>query len=771
MYHFKIFLRHLAKNKLFTLITVFGFSVALLFVTLLSVYIDNELAIDDFHKNKDRIFRLETESGATDFPAPIAVQLKNEHPEIEEYTRVISDNGIIANTANQKFKFDFIGVDQGFLNMFSFPLTEGNKTDALQTKNGIVISKKLAVQLFKNNRALGKEVTINDNHSFIVTGVMENFPEDTHFQKPEALVNVKAMGSLWNAGNITENMGFGSFSIYFLAKKQTNLPAKAPQILAKFNKDFWIYTEGWASEVVFTPLKDLYFSKKKSHAVKSNSKSLVIVMSLIVLLILVLAIINYINLTIAQASFRSKEIAVKKLLGSTKKRLILIFSLESVFLCLVALCIALILAKFTEPIFNQLLDTQLRLNNWFTIQNILLLIGAFSIIGLISGLLPSLFMTNFKPIEMVRGSFQRKTKGTFTKALITFQYTVTISLIICTVIVAKQTDFLRNHDLGFEKDLILWMDYAGGYEQQTTIRNAIKQITGVEEVSIVTDSPLSGGSNISFEKNTKPLSFQEFRVDEYFLKVFGIEKQEENVAWDKDGLFVNEIGAKELEITSFPANIDVNGERFKIIGTVNDFNFNQLHNPIGPAFIRPSWKGLPPSQLFIKLKSSNGIASINRIKKTYDLLIDKAPYDYGFVDDSIHQWYTKEERTGKIIGYFTLLSLLVSALGILGMATFYMQQRRKEIGIRKVHGSSLSRDIAYLNKDFMKLILLAFIIAIPISYFSMLSWLEGFAYQTAISWWVFAFSGIVTLFIALMTVSWQSWKIAVTNPIDALQVE
>ncbi len=771
MYHLRLFLRHLRKNKLFTAITVFGFAIALLFVVLLTVYVDQELAVDDFHEKKERIFRLETENSAADFPAPIAVQLKNEHPEIEEYTRIISDDGIISNTLDQKFQFDYIGVDQGFLNMFSFPLVEGTKTEALQTKNGIVISKKLATQLFNNDTALGKKLTIDDGHNFIVTGVMKDLPEDTHFQKIDALINVKITGELWNAGDLMSNMGFGSFSIYFMEKEGANLPAKAPQILEKFKKEFDLYTEGYANDLLFTPLKDLYFSSNDSHASKTNSKSLLIVLSLIVLLILVLAVINYINLTIAQTSFRAKEIAVKKLLGSTKKRLLIIFSLESIFLCLIALCIALFLAKLTEPVFNSLLETKLHLNTHFTWVNIIGLTGIFSLVGLISGLLPAIFMTNFKPIEMVRGTFQKKTKGAFAKTLITFQYTVTIALIICTVFVAKQTMFLRNHDLGFEKEHILWLDYVGNTSQKSTIRNAIAQIPGVKNVSIVTDSPLDGGSNISFYRNNEPMSFQEFRVDEHFLDVFDISTQKNNVAWDQTGVYINETGANVLGFTSFPSLLPLEDGQFKILGVVNDFNFNELSKSIGPAFIRPSWKGLQPYQIFIKLQGTASIDAIPQIKTAYESLIAETPYTYGFVDESIHEWYVKEEKTAKIIGYFTLLSLIISALGILGMASFYMHQRKKEIGIRKVHGSSLSRDILYLNKEFLRLIIFAFIIAIPIAYFSMRQWLEGFAYQTELSWWVFAFGGGITLFIATMTVSWQSWKIAITNPIEALRVE
>ena len=771
MQYFKTYIRHLIKNKLFTGITIFGFSVALLFIILLTVYIDRELAVDNFQEKKDRIFRLETEDGAADFPAPIAVQLKNENPEIEDFTRVIATDGIIATQNSQKFKFNSIGVDQGFLNIFSFPLLEGNRKSALLAKKSILISEATAIKLFQQTSVIGKKVIVNSSHEFTITGVFKNFSDDTHFHKQDVIMNVQSFGDLFQYETIMEDIGFGSFSMYFLEKEGADLPAKASEILKRFKKDFWIYKDGWANDVVFSPLKDLYFSPKESHAARHNSKSLILVMSFIVFLILMLAIINYINLTIAQTSFRIKEISIKKLLGSTKKKLIISLAMESVVLCLFALIIAIILVKYTEPVFNSLLDTRLNLNEYFTFKNILLLTLVFSFIGFISGILPATFMTKFKAVDVMKGTAQLKTKSVFAKGLITFQYTTTIALVCCTAFVIKQTHFMRNYELGFERDHLMQIDYVGSYKQKETIKNALKQIPGVQHVTLTTDSPLTGGSNLSFDHKSQPVSFQEFRVDEDFLTTFNIKKLQPGTRWDKSAVFVNEIGAKTLGITSFPVTIPMNDGMFTIIGSVNNFNFNELHKNIGPAFIRPAWNGLQPFHIFIKLDGTNSLNAVTKIKETYNTLVDGTPYDYSFVDDHVNQWYEKEERTSKIIGYFTLLSLLLSALGILGMATFYMRQRRKEIGIRKVHGSTILNDIIHLNKDFMKWVVLAFILATPLSYFAISRWLEEFAYKTTLSWWVFVLSGIITIIVALFTVSWQSWKTAINNPIDALRTE
>jgi len=771
MYHFKIFLRHLSKNKLFTTISVFGFSVGLLFVILLSVYVDQELTVDNFHVNKDRIYRIETESDGASFPAPIADDLKNSIPEIEDFTRTLSDNANISAINTVKFPFEFLGVDAGFFNIFSFPLIKGDKEEVLNTKNSIVLSKKLALKLFNSVDIIGEEVYVNTDIQYQVTGVMEDFPVNTHFKKPDAIFNIRAFEDMQGFKNIMTEYGFGSLSIYLLAKPKTNLPAQAPEILKKFKKDFWIYKEGYQDGVEFTVLKDIYFSKKEGIFVKNNSKTLVVVTSVIVLLILILAIINYINLTIAQASFRFKEVVVKKLLGKSKRKLLISFILESIALCTIALIISLLLAKLAEPIFNQLLDTELNLNHKFTLKNIVLLFGFFSSIGIISGLIPALFMANFKPIEMVKGSYNRTNKETYAKGLVIFQYTITISLIICTAFIAKQTYFLRNHDLGFEKEQIAWFEYVVSGDKNQTIKNTLSKIPGVSQVSIIHGSPLDGGNNQAFDYEGRPMSFQQFDVDSTFFEMFKIKIHNKDVAYSKEGVYLNETAVRELGLTNDAVSFKMRGEELPILGIVNDFNFNSLKENIGPILIKQIPHDGYAWQMIVKLKSNNLTATMNKIRTTYSEIAEQNPYEYGFLADSISEWYIKEEKTAKIIGYFTVLSLLISALGILGMATFYTRQRKKEIGIRKVHGSRVIEDIIHLNKDFIRWVLTAFMLSIPIAYFSMAHWLENFAYKTSLSWWVFAIAGFTIFCVPFITVSWQSWKIAIRNPIEALRTE
>lgn len=765
----KSYLKHLSKNKLYTAVTVIGFAISLTFILLLSVYIDNELSVDDFHVNKDRIYRIENES--VNFSPPIAVDLKNSIPEIEDFTRVSEGNGRINVSDGQRLKFDYIGVDASFFEIFSFPLLKGRPDEVLRTPNDIVLSRSMAMKLFGSTDVVGKSVFVNTDHKYLVTGVMEDFPENTHFIKQDALFNMETFKDLWGFSGIMDAYGWSSLSIYFLAKPNADLPAKAPEILEKFKRDFWLYKNGIAHIVEFTPLKDLYSSPKMSRIANSNSKTLITILSVIVLLILVLAIGNYVSLTIAQATFRAKEVAVKKLLGSSRKQLFLQFIRESVFLCFTAVLFAIVLAKLIEPVFDSLLNTQLHLNDRINFMNLLILMATFGLIGMLSGILPAIKMTTFKPLEVVKGTFRTKVKSIYGKAFITFQYTVTIALLACSWIILKQTDFLRDKNLGFQKDNIVYTEYLGRIDQKGAIRNALLQIPGVQDVSLTWLSPLNGGSNQTFNYNGKPVSFQEFAVDSSFFNVFNVQMNPTGVAYSENGVYLNETAIDVLGLGENPISFKMGEEEKPILGVMKDFNFKDLRNKIGPLMIRQELADSYVTDVFLKVAGKNIFQTVDNIRTTYAGLIGDVEHDIRFVDDTIDQWYEKEARTGKIIGYFTILSFIISGMGILAMSTFYMQQRKKEIGIRKVNGATIGQILSLLNKDFVKWVALAFVIAVPISYYAMGKWLEGFAYKTTISWWIFALAGIVALAIALLTVSWQSFRAAVANPVEALKEE
>lgn len=765
----KSYLRHLSRNKMYTGVTVIGFALSLTFVLILGIYIQNELSVDDFHENKDRIYRLENES--VDFSPPIATDLADTYPEIEDFTRVYDASGRISKSGGQKIKFDFLGVDTGFLHMFSFPLLSGDIDEALQSEDGIVLSKKTALQLFGSTDVIGKPVFIDSDNRFTITGIMEDFPDNTHFNKPDALVNLLAFKNLWGFENIMEEYGWCSLSIYLMAKPNTDLPAKAPEILKNFKENFWLYQEGWAKSLEMEPLKDLYFSNKIGNGTKSNSKAMVLVLSIIVFIILLLAIGNYINLTIAQATFRGKEVAVKKLLGGSQRQLINQLVTESLILCFMAFFGAFLFAKLLEPTLNTLLDTKLNINHALTGYNILVTLSLIILIGFVSGIVPAVKIARFKPIEVVKGVFLVKAKSVYAKAFITFQYTVAIALMACSWIILKQTDYLRNKDLGFNKDNIVQMEFLGDPNQKKAIKAELLKISGVKDVSITWQSPLSGGSNQTFDSNGQSVSFQEFVVDSAFYDVFGIKVTPTNVAYRPDGVVLNEAALKKLGITNHPVSFKMEEREVPILGIVKDFNFKQLRDNVGPLMIGQQHPERFADNIFLKLDGKGVMNTISQIKTTYLSIIGDVEIDVQFIDEAISKWYEKEERTGKIISYFSFLAVIISSLGILAMATFYMQQRKKEIGVRKVNGATIGHVMILLNKGFIKWVALAFIIAVPVSWYIMHRWLQNFAYKTTMDWWIFLLAGVLTLLVALLTVSWQSYQAASTNPVKSLRTE
>ncbi|MEC7263812.1 MAG: FtsX-like permease family protein, partial [Bacteroidota bacterium] len=422
-----------------------------------------------------------------------------------------------------------------------------------------------------------------------------------------------------------------------MAKPNTDLPAKAPQILENFKKNFWLYKDGIAKTVEFTPLKELYFSNKVGNGTKSNSKTMVMVLSVIVFIILLLAVGNYINLTIAQATFRGKEVAVKKLLGGSKKQLIRQLVTESFVLCFAAVLLAFLLAKLLEPTLNSLLETNLNLNQALTLTNIVVALGALLLIGFISGIVPAWKISGFKPIEVVKGELRTKAKSVYAKAFITFQYTVAISLLACSWIILKQTDYLRNKDLGFNKDNIVHLQYLGGTNQKKAIKDELLKIPGVKDASITWQSPLSGGSNQTFNYEGKSVSFQEFAVDSAFYDVFDIKVVPTDVAYSPNGVVLNEAALKTLGITDNPISFKMEDHEVPILGVVKDFNFKQLRDNIGPLMMRQQTPDFFADDIFLKVDGKGIVNTINQIKSTYAGIIGNVEFDVQFVDETIDQ--------------------------------------------------------------------------------------------------------------------------------------
>ena len=765
----KSFFKFLGKNKLYSFVTISGFAVSLMFVLLLSVYIKQELSVDRFHKNKDRIYRLYREKGST-FGAPNGGYIKNQLPEVEAYTRIKNMAGNAVFPGDQQTRMNYLLADSAFFTMFSFDLPEGDPREVLKTKDRAVLSKSFAHKMFGSEEPVGQSFELN-HKTFIVSGIIQDMPQNTHFDKFDAVITFDVLAEFWKYPELLTTNNNSSFAVYFLAKEGTDLPSKAPLILEQFKKDYWMYKEGFSKELKFEPLTDVYFSNSEGPAIRQNNKNSVLMFGAIAILILIIAIINYINLTVAQAGNRNKEIAIKKLMGSSKGALIYQQISESIALSLLAALIASGLALLVEPFFNNQMDTKLNLIHQINAPFIVISLLIIVLTGLVSGIIPALVANKFNPVEIVKGNFTFKTRKSYSKILIAFQYTVAIVLLVSTLTITQQSEFMQNYDMGFNKENLFWMDNTTESGQRQAFRNELKSIPGVEEVSYCMGMPIDGGNNQSFNYNDKPVSFQEFRGDSLYLRIFGIKVNETENAYSKNGVWINQTAVKILELGDNPTEFKYYDNMTPILGIAEDFNFRSLHVQVGPAIIRQLGAEEFPWSIVVKINSANIIETVKKIKEKQSEFTGGAPMESGFIDASIDQWYTTEVKRSKLIGAFTLLSIIISSMGIFAMSLYYIQQKIKEIGVRKVNGAKISEVVILLNKDFLIWVLVAFIVASPIAYYAMNKWLENFAYKTSLSWWIFALAGLLALGIALLTVSWQSWRAATRNPVEALRYE
>ncbi|MDP2721453.1 MAG: ABC transporter permease [Bacteroidales bacterium] len=765
----KSFARHLLNSKLYTTVTVIGFTISLTFVILLSVYIKNELSVNALQKNKERIFRLTNENYGS-FAPPVGLWLQTEFPEIECYTRISDNNGVLITSDNVKVKFNYLLADSTFFHIFSFKLIEGDLQTALKTRNSVVLSQEFANKLFGQESPLNKQITI-DGIPCMVDGVVEDISKKSNFSKCDAIINFRSQADFWRWPDLLTSFGNSSFGLYFLAKPNTDLPSKAAQVLELFKKDYWMYQNERTKTVVFEPLMDNYFSAQKGRGIEHNSQTLITILFAIVILILVLAIINYMNLTIAQSGMRAKEIAIKKLHGSSRQKLIVQHVIESISLCLIALVLAVLGSFLAEPILNDLLKTQLNLSGQFTTDTLALTLLFVVVVGVVSGIVPASIITRLQAVEVIKGGFRRKNKSVYSKILIAFQYTVVIILVIATILISKQTAFMRNFDPGFNTTNIVWFDNNINPTEIQSFKNEMSKIPGVKRVSFVQGTPIDGGNNQSFIYNDKPVSFQEFVVDSSFFPMMGMHITSTGTSYSTEGIWLNQITISKLGLDSLPQSFQFHNKEIPVLGIVDNFNFRSLHTELGMVMIRQLGKEEYPWKILVQLDGNGLITTLDHVKKTYSGLTEDMPFDYGFFDETIQSWYDGEKRTAIIVSYFALLSIVISVMGIFAMSVFYNQQKIKEIGIHKVNGATVLEIVKMLNKDFVKWVAISFIIACPIAYYAMDRWLQNFPYKTTISWWIFALAGLFALAIALITISWQTFMAARRNPVDSLRYE
>ncbi len=713
----------------------------------------------------------------------MAINIKKDFPEVETVVR-FSTASLLVRKDNIKFQEEHsMFADSTVFSIFDFPLIYGNPKTALTEPFSIVLSQTAAKKYFGDADPVGQAVLLTDgNYNATVTGVMKDIPENAQFRS-DMFVSMSSfkkfdstMGPDW--GN------FGYIS-YLLLKKNTNektLLSKFPAFLQKrdgtgMKRDQTQFT------ILLEPLRDVYLKSNRGGDRAGNINN-VYIFSLIAVFILVIACINFINLTTARSAERAKEVGIRKVVGAARFQLTKQFLSESILICIIAFLLAVLLCGLLLPLFNQLSGKIVSAGIFSQVSYLIMLFLTAICIGIVAGIYPALVLSSFKPIAVLKGRFVSGNRGLILrKGLVIAQFTISIALIIGTIVVYAQLKYMRNQDLGFTKEQMMVIDTHGDTHREA-FKNEISTAPGVLSTALSSSVPGSGYPRALCQIENKKGDMQTTGIDLYFVdfnympqykmkviagRVFSIDFGTDTTK----AMILNEAAVKMLGYSSPQEAI---GRRFsqwgrdgKVIGVVKDFHYRSLQQEIQPLSMRIEPGGC--DQVSVSLSTRNVHATIAAIQSKWEQLIPYRPFSYYFLDEAFDKQYRSEDRFGSLFLNFAALAIFISCLGLLGLASYSTLQRTKEIGIRKVLGASVPGIINLLSKEFLKLVVIAFIIASPVAWFVMHNWLQDFAYRIFISWWVFAMAGVAAVLIALITVSFQAVKAAVANPVKSLRTE
>ncbi|MEJ7586267.1 MAG: ABC transporter permease [Ferruginibacter sp.] len=794
--YFKIAFRNLSRHKIYAAINICGLALGLAAVWIIALYIGDEVSYDKYNTNASRICRVvqharwgENDMHQVPTSPPFAPALKAAFPEIQEATRIVTEGGGVMNYKDKIFKVeDIFFADKNIFQVFTFPFLYGNPITALAEPQAIVINESLAIKLFGDAKmALDQTVYFENNFPNKITGVIKDVPQNSH-------LNFSALRSL--PGGFTGDWQYFNLYTYLLLKKGTaikSLEAKLPPFAANTIQKM-MKIDDYKMEL--QPLTSIHLHSDLQFEIGPNgSFKRMYLFIAIAGLILIIAIINYINLTTARSTSRLREVGVRKVVGSGKRQLGLMFITESLLVTFIAACIAILIMQLMLPYFNQLTDKQLSVWRFGMINTVLFLVLFSLFTGIISGIYPSLFLSRFKTIPALKGQMGNLYGNIlFRKSLVVFQFVITVVMVAGSLIIYQQLQYASHKDLGFNKDQVLTFHINDGEvrNQTHTLKTQLLLNPAIQGVAIA-GNPIGnnnlGGLGYNFETEKGALSSnstmsQQLIADADYIPAMEIKMLagrnfSDTIQSDKYGAaLINETLLKKLGWTNpigkrMRYKIDEKGttvER-RVIGVVKDFHTYSLQHKVEPLVMMMPPAASMGDNVYVKIakgKIKEGLAYIHKVYRNFE---DTSPDDYHFLNANFANQYKAEERQGRIALVFTILAVLIACLGLFGLTTFTAEQRTKEIGIRKVLGASVAGIVQMLSAEFLKLVLIAACIAIPIAWLSMNKWLQDFAYHVDIGWRVLTISGLVAISVACFTISFQAIKAAVTNPVKSLRTE
>ncbi|QMW03123.1 ABC transporter permease [Spirosoma foliorum] len=788
----KISVRTFWKNKLFSGLNVVGLGIGMAAVWLMVLYVADEWSYDRFHTNADRIVRVvhyaQWPGGNLKLAptsAPFAAALKNDYPEVEKTVRFNTEGGGQITFNDKKMDVNNIFfTDPSVFDVFTFPFLYGDPASALTKPQSIVLTKSIAENLFGDaSKAVGKVVEFSNHFPNTVTGVIEDVPTNSHLQ----------FGALRSLPDNYTN-GWQNFELYtyLLLTEGSNyktLEAKLPGFYQKYLKKEMGEID---YRMELQPLTSIHLNSQLDYEISANGNARTVsIFAAVAALILLIACINYVNLYTARSLKRTREVGVRKAIGSFKWQLIGQFLTESILMTLLAGIVSVSLVAVALPYFNQMADKTLSLGNPLST---LLVVTVLSVcLGTLSGLYPALRLSGFRPVAALRGQVGNQSGSIlFKQSLVIFQFVATVALIACSFIVYRQMRFVMHSDLGFNKEQVLTfhVDNADVRQRIDALKEALQRSPLVEGAAAASN-PIGnnniGANGMFFEQNgTIPPGtqvVQKFQIDSDYLKTLQIKllsgrNFSESFKSDQMGaVLVNETLAKQFgwkepigKRVRYYIDDQKHSAEARVIGVVKDFHTYSLQHKIEPLVLQMP-APMDKDNIYVRIQAGKVAEALAYIQSVYHTFDPSATLDFHFLDENFSKQYKTEQKQGEILLTFTLLAVLIACLGLFGLAAFAAEQRTKEIGVRKVLGASVFSIVTMLSKDFVKLVLIAIVIASPLAWYAMSQWLQGFAYKADLSWWLFALAGLLAIVIALITVSFQSIKAALMNPVNSLRSE
>ncbi|MBD1385950.1 ABC transporter permease [Mucilaginibacter rigui] len=780
--------RSLKKFKLFTFLNVFGLASGMACSILILLWVQDELSYDKFNADTAHTYRLVANVAGSDAavtPPPVVTAMKQQMPKVNNVTRLVPLNATVT-VGNQKFAEKSLEyADANFLQMFNYPLLQGDKNTVLSRPEGAVITEAAAIKYFGKVNAIGKVLHVDNSingNNYVVTGVLKNLPHNSHLQF-DVLLPIdyynKDNGDVWD-----------NFSVYSYVQLDSSVNA-TPAFIAGLEKQInSIYKlndkSNTKTSYTLQPLTDIHLHSHYLGDIsgQGNSQNVTIFL-LVAVFILVIACINFMNLSTALGAQRAKEVGLRKTIGAMRFQLVTQFISESLLVSLLSLVIGIAIAWLLLPVFNVISFKAITIDLLdLKIIGELLLLAIF--VGVISGSYPAFFMSSFKPVSVLKGLKQVNGQRSFLRSgLVIVQFSISVVLMISTLVVNSQLKFIRSRDVGFNKQNLLYMQMPQTGDLQnnySAVKAAMQQQPGLADYTLINNLPTdlqNGSSQVTWpgkDPRQKQVLFPQIVIDGNFTKVFGMHilagrTFDNNSKTDEGNYVLNETCVRVMGMTTANAigqKISYNGQQGTVIGVVKDFNFKPVQQPIEPLILRNTNRG---GFVVVRANPANMKQTIASLKSVFRSVYRDEPFSYGFVDQDLNRMYESESRTQVLFNTFSVVSIIISCLGLFGLATFTTQRRLKEIGVRKVLGANTTGIVAMLTKDFIKLVAMALLVAFPAAWFLMNKWLDSYVYRIQISWWMFAIAGMAAITISIITISYQSIRAALSNPVDSLKTE